>query len=100
MKFAALLISAFAASPSPLLGGVGGPNYCYYNANQLDAALNINVDVNLDADIALFKKVCTRGNYGGYDCYRCTQRLSPSLDICLNVNLNVGLGVNIGGIHL
>jgi hypothetical protein len=99
MKFAALLISAIAASPSPLIS-LGGPkdNAYYYNANQLDAALNVKVDVDVNVDIALFKRVCTRGNYGGYDCYRCTQRLAPRLDICLNLNL--GLGINLLGIHL
>ena len=68
MKFTALLVSAASALVIWKPKYTPPPGY-YYNANQLDAALNANIDVDVDlnVDIALFKKVCTRGSYGGYD---------------------------------
>ncbi|KXN64888.1 hypothetical protein CONCODRAFT_13745 [Conidiobolus coronatus NRRL 28638] len=99
------------ASASPLLGGLGSNKYTpppgyYYDAGKLNGLLDVRADVNvnLDVDLALFKRVCTRGSYGGYDAYRCTQKLSPRLDLALNIDLNIdlnlGLGINLLGICL
>jgi hypothetical protein len=92
MKLIVLLVSSTSAL-SLVRSKYTPPTEYYYDAGKLDGLLDAkaNANVNLDADIALFKKVCTKGKYGGYDAYKCTQRLSSRLDVALNVDLNVNL---------
>ncbi|KXN64887.1 hypothetical protein CONCODRAFT_13744 [Conidiobolus coronatus NRRL 28638] len=79
MKFVALLVSS-TSSLSLVRSKYAPPSEYYYDAGKLDGLLDIKAN-----------KVCTRGKYGGYDAYKCTQRLSAKLDIALNVDLNVNL---------
>jgi hypothetical protein len=86
MKFTALF--AAAATAVPLLAPSN--SYSYYRGNEVD--IRIHADANLALNVGRY---CNRGNYGGYDAYRCSHSINGLLDLSININLDLGLGIHL-----
>ncbi|KXN69812.1 hypothetical protein CONCODRAFT_7702 [Conidiobolus coronatus NRRL 28638] len=83
MKFTTLITAITSASS--ILAAPGG--YSYYRASDVDVRIAIDVDLRV-----LVTSNCNRGNYYGYDAYRCRKSIGLLADLSIDIDLDINIG--------